>query len=66
MHHTLHHTLHPIHHIPYTIHYTLYLFTASEADANGRIGQLLLSSGMVQDSVPYLKAYSALAADLGM
>lgn len=38
---------------------------SSEAEANGRIGSLLLNVGKVQESVPYLRQYSQLAADLG-
>lgn len=38
---------------------------ASEAEANGRIGNLLLHQGQVQQCIPYLKQQSQLAADLG-
>eukprot|EP01040_Poterioochromonas_malhamensis_P006692 gene6692-7210_t len=38
---------------------------ASEAEANGRIGNLLLHQGQIQECIPYLKQQSQLAADLG-
>lgn len=38
---------------------------SSEADANGRIGNLLLSNGEAQRSIPYLRQQSQISADLG-
>ena len=38
---------------------------ASEGEANGRIGNLLLTRGEAQASLPYLKQQSQIAADLG-
>lgn len=38
---------------------------AAEAEANGRIGNLLLNRGQVNESIPHLKIQSQLAADLG-
>lgn len=38
---------------------------SSEADANGKIGNLLLSSGEPQRSLPYLRQQSQISADLG-
>ena len=38
---------------------------AAEAEANGRIGNLLLQRGEIQKCIPYLKQQSQLAADLG-
>jgi tetratricopeptide (TPR) repeat protein len=38
---------------------------ASEADANGKIGNLLLSHGEANRSVPFLRQQSQIAADLG-
>lgn len=38
---------------------------AAEAEANGRIGNVLLSRGETKESIPFLKQQSQLAADLG-
>ena len=38
---------------------------AAESEANGRIGSLLLARGAAQDSLPYLRSQSQIAADLG-
>lgn len=38
---------------------------SAEAEANGRIGSLLLNRGQIQESIPHLKLQSQLAADLG-
>jgi tetratricopeptide (TPR) repeat protein len=38
---------------------------SAEAEANGRIGNLLLQRGDLQQCIPYLKNQSQLAADLG-
>lgn len=37
----------------------------AEAEANGRIGSLMLHRGEIQQSIPFLKEQSQLAADLG-
>jgi tetratricopeptide (TPR) repeat protein len=38
---------------------------AAEAEANGRIGNLMLNRGLVMECIPYLRNQSQLAADLG-
>ena len=38
---------------------------AAEGEANGRIGALLLARGAAQESLPYLRSQSQIAADLG-
>jgi tetratricopeptide (TPR) repeat protein len=38
---------------------------AAEGEANGKVGNLLLNKGEVQQCIPYLKQQSQIAADLG-
>jgi tetratricopeptide (TPR) repeat protein len=38
---------------------------SAEAEANGRIGTLMLNRGQITESIPHLKIQSQLAADLG-